>query len=209
MFGHSVRGPLALLHDAVAPPSSDPPPNLIDYVNGFRHRLYSAGEMAKEKLLSAQTKMKQLYDRRAEQRVFSPGDQVLALLPLVHSPFQAKFSGPFTVLRQVTEQNYILFTPNRRKPTQLCHINLLKPYYVREPKPLSAVAAAGGPLTAEEDDGVAAPDDGLLRGRLKNSESLKNLILLLAHLSEEQRAQLSALIHRYPGLFGDTPSHGH
>ncbi len=61
-------------------------------------------------------------------------------------------------------------------------------------------------MTAEEDDGVAAPDDGLLRGRLKNSESLKNLILLLAHLSEEQRAQLSALIQRYPGLFGDTPS---
>lgn len=105
VFGHSVRGPLALLHDAVAPPSSDPPPNLIDYVNGFRHRLYSAGEMAKEKMFSAQGKVKRLYDRTAKQRVFSLGDQVLVLLPLVHSPFQARFLGPFTVLRHVTDQN--------------------------------------------------------------------------------------------------------
>lgn len=191
VFGHSVRGLLALLHDAVALPSSDPPPNLIDYVNGFWHRLYSAGEMAKEKLFSAQGKMKRLYDCRAEQHVFSPGDQVLALLPLVHLPFQDRFLGPFTVPRQVTDQNYILSTPNRRKTTQLCHVNPLKPYYVSESKPLSA------------------PDDGLLRGRLKNSESLENLTSLLAHLSEEHRAQLSVLIQRYPGLFGDTPSRTH
>jgi len=64
VFGHSVRGPLAVLRDAVAP-SSEPPSNLIDFVNGFRHRLYSAGEMAKVKLSLSQGKMKRLYDRRA------------------------------------------------------------------------------------------------------------------------------------------------
>lgn len=54
-------------------------------------------------------------------------------MPLVHSPFQAKFCGPFTVLCRVTGQNYILSTPNCRKTTQLCHVNLLKPYYCRKP----------------------------------------------------------------------------
>ena len=208
VFGHSVRGPLAVLRDAVAP-SSEPPSNLIDYINGFRHRLYSAGEMAKDKLSLSQGKMKQLHDRKAEQRVFSPGDQVLALLPLVHSPFQARFCGPYTVLHQVTDQNYILSTPNRRKATQLCHVNLLKSYYGRESKPVSAVAAVGSPFSGREDDGVMAPDDGLLRGRLSNSETLKNLPSLLEHLTEEQRAQLSAVIQKFPGLFGDTPSRTH
>ena len=56
---------------------------MIDYVNGFRHRLYTAGLLAKEKLASVQDKMKQLYDIKADLRVFSPGDQVLALLPIV------------------------------------------------------------------------------------------------------------------------------
>ena len=106
---------------------------MIDYINGFRHRLYAAGELAKEKLASAQVKVKRLYDRKAEQHQFSPGDRVLALLPMVTSPFQAKFTGPFTVLRQVSEQNYLLSTPKRRKSTQLCHVNLLKPYFERAP----------------------------------------------------------------------------
>ena len=62
-------------------------------------------------LYPIQVKMKHLYDRKAEQHQFSPGHRVLALLPLVTAPFQAKFTGPFTVLRQVSEQNYLLSTP--------------------------------------------------------------------------------------------------
>ena len=50
-----MRGPLTLVHDPVAKP--EPPVNLIDYINGFRHRLYAARELAKEKLASAQVKM--------------------------------------------------------------------------------------------------------------------------------------------------------
>lgn len=87
MFGHTVCGPIALLHDPVSQP--DPPQNLIDYVNRFRHRLYVAREKAQECLATAQIKMKHLHDRKAEIHQFSPGDQVLALLPLVGSPFQA------------------------------------------------------------------------------------------------------------------------
>uniref|UniRef100_A0AAQ5ZP60 Gypsy retrotransposon integrase-like protein 1 n=1 Tax=Amphiprion ocellaris TaxID=80972 RepID=A0AAQ5ZP60_AMPOC len=37
VFGHKVRGPLAVLHDNWA--KDEPPANLLDYVNGFRHRL--------------------------------------------------------------------------------------------------------------------------------------------------------------------------
>lgn len=62
--------------------------------------------MILEKLECAQKKMKQKYDRQAELREFSPGDHVLAFLPLVSSPFQAKYYGPFTVLRKVFELSY-------------------------------------------------------------------------------------------------------
>ena len=129
VFGHTMLGPLKLLHDSVG--LSEPPSNLVDYVNGFHHRLYAGGEMAREKLTSSQEK-KRLYDRKSEQRQFSPGDQVLALLPVVSSPFQAKFTGPFTVLHQLSDQNDLLSTPGCRKSTQLCHVNLLKPYYTRQ-----------------------------------------------------------------------------
>lgn len=101
------------------------------------------------------------------------------MLPLVSSPFQAKFYGPFSVLRQVSEQNYLLSTRERRRKNQLCHVNLLKPYYTRRPqsgtlgeslqqraiKPVLATDTAGRHLAvslpALEDDGVVSPDESL------------------------------------------------
>ncbi len=91
-----------------------------------------------------QKKMKRIYDQRAECRNFSAGDQVLTLLPLVTSPFQAKFMGPYTVLKQLSEQNYLISRPDRRKKTQLCHVNLLKPYHARG-SPTQGGSADGAP----------------------------------------------------------------
>lgn len=123
--------------------------------------------MAKEKLASSQGKMKRLYDRKAEQRRFSPGDQVLALLPIVSSPFQAKFTGLFTVLRQLSDQNYLLSTPRCRKSTQLCHVNLLKPYYTRKPQ----VSAVSGEEQRESVKSVKSGrlKDAWMHGRLCRS----------------------------------------
>lgn len=101
VFGHTVWGPLALLQDSCT--EAQPPQNLIEYVNGFRYKLYKAQEMARDNLASAQGKMKEVYDRQLEKCVFIPGDQVLALLPIVTSPFQAKFSGLYSVVRKVSD----------------------------------------------------------------------------------------------------------
>lgn len=176
-----MRGPLTMLRDTVAP-STEKPSNLMNYVNGFRHRLYPAGELSQKKRLLFQGKMKCLYDRQAKERTFSPGEQVLALMPLVHSPFQAKFCGLFTVAPGDWSK-YILTTRNRRKTMQLCHVNFVKPYHCRKPTSVSAIAAAES-ILKERDNGVTGLDDGLLRGQFPNSETLWKLPLLLAHLSD-------------------------
>ncbi|XP_053294792.1 uncharacterized protein LOC128455141 [Pleuronectes platessa] len=222
VFGHKVRGPLAVLQDGCLP--EDPPPNLKDYVSGFRLKLYRAGELAKQKLQKSQGKMKQRYDQRAEARQFNPGDRVLTLLPLVDSPFQAKYSGPFSVVRQVSDLNYLIETPGRRKSTRLCHVNLLKPYHTSEsvsPLPKSSPAKpmlVSGPvltssmseLVVVEEEGLdIAPDDGLLRGRLKNSETLQDLNILVGHLNVVKCDELIKLINSYLSLFSDTPTQTH
>jgi len=45
VFGHTVRGSLTLLHNSLAQP--EPPQNPVEYVNGFQHRFYMAGEKAR------------------------------------------------------------------------------------------------------------------------------------------------------------------
>ena len=53
---------------------------------------------------------------------------------------------------------------------------------------------------------MAVPDDSVLRGRLHNSDCLKNMDGLSSHLSVEKRTELVELVASYPGLFGDMPS---
>ncbi|KAL2077768.1 hypothetical protein ACEWY4_027272 [Coilia grayii] len=212
VFAHQVRGPLSVLKDGLE--ESQPPVNLVDFVNGFRRRLTLAWKMASDNLTGAQSKMKKRYDRRAVERGFSPGDQVLALLPMPSSLFSARFSGPYTVMRQLSECDYLLATPDRKRSTQVCHVNLLKPYF--SPGPSSgggsvssaAVAVVGvpsHPLVAADVDEVGSCDL-FLQPRLKNSESLSNLDRLMGHLSAGESAELKALILSHQSLFSDTPS---
>lgn len=59
--------------------------------------------------------MKSLFERKVEVCVFSPGDRVLANLPLAGSPFQARFLGFDSVKCWVSDVNYLISTPDRRK----------------------------------------------------------------------------------------------
>lgn len=59
--------------------------------------LYVAGERVKESLASAQTKMKRVCDHKVVKCQFISGDQVLTLVPLFGSQFQAKFHGSYSV----------------------------------------------------------------------------------------------------------------
>ena len=72
-----------------------------------------------------------LYDRKSQNRIFKPGDKVLVLLPVQGNTLQARYHGPYKVLKRVGDLDYIIETPDRRKSTQLCHVNMVKPYFER------------------------------------------------------------------------------
>lgn len=63
-------------------------------------------EMARTNLEGPPANMKKMYDHQAKRSEFSLRDQVLA---------QAKFAGPHTIERQVSDQNHLIATPNQRK----------------------------------------------------------------------------------------------
>ena len=127
VFGHIVRGPLKLLKEKILS-DDDSSLNLLQYVSDFKNRLSKACEAARSNLKSAQSKMKLRYDENAQDRNFEPGDKVLALLPIPGKPLQARYYGPYTVDKKLSDVTYIVNTPGRRKQKQLCHINMLKKY---------------------------------------------------------------------------------
>ena len=108
--------------------------SVLKYAATFKDRLFRAGQMAKRNLQESQSKMKVWYNRKTRSRCFETGDRVLVLLPVVGNQLQAKYSGPYKVVKKISDTNYLVRTLGRHKETQVCHFNMLKAYH-EKPKP--------------------------------------------------------------------------
>ena len=215
VFGHTPRGPLKVLKERVLSDSpSKTPTNVLEFVSRMRERLHAAGRLAKESLASTQQRMKVRYDKKTKDRSFLQGDLVLALLPVPGSSLSASFSGPYLVEKKLSDTNYIIQTPNRRRSSRVCHINMLKAYHLRvfpSSKPdqpaVSSVAVVVSDVGLDEssDDGLELRNTLQQCERLCNSEMLQKLPSIMEHLDERQVADLDSLIHAFLGVFQDVP----
>ena len=219
VFGHAVRGPLLLLKEKWL--DEDPEKiSVLKYVATFKDRLFRAGQIAKRNLQESQSKMKVWYDRKAKSRCFEPGDRVLVLFPVVGNPLQAKYSGPYKVVKKISDTNYLVKTPDRRKETQVCHINMLKAYH-EKPKPelmiLNNRLGLESPTHSKDCVGQKAEKEEDTESevrlgndqqpiKLQNSQILNDLGTKLSHLPLVQRKELAEVITQYREVFPDVPS---
>ena len=212
-------GPLLLLKEKWL--DEDPEKiSVLKYVATFKDRLFRAGQMAKRNLQESQSKMKVWYDRKAKSRCFEPGDKVLVLFPVVGNPLQAKYSGPYKVVKKISDTNYLVKTPDRRKETQVCHINMLKAYH-EKPKPelvtLNNRLGLESPTHSKDCVGQVAEKEEDTESevrlendqqpiKLQNSQILNDLGTKLSHLPSVQRKELAEVITQYREVFPDVPS---
>ena len=212
-------GPLLLLKEKWL--DEDPEKiSVLKNVATFKDRLFRAGQIAKINLQESQSKMKVWYDRKAKSRCFEPGDRVLVLFPVVGNPLQAKYSGPYKVVKKISDTNYLVKTPGRRKETQVCHINMLKAYH-EKPKPelvtLNNRLGLESPTHSKDCVGQVAEKEEDTESevrlgndqqpiKLQNSQILNDLDTKLSHLPPVQRKELAEVITQYREVFPDVPS---
>ena len=220
VMGHTVRGPLHVLKDQLSSGSTvAPAESVLQYVARFRERLHSACAMAKEALSSTQESMKLHFDKRSVARELQPGDQVLVLMPMQGSSLSSRFSGPYEIERKLSETDYVIRTPDRRRKTRVCHVNMLKLYHSRIQGGDNAVGGVKSMATlvvspGSEDGQVCQDDDedGLdLRvpqqmPRLLNSELLQSLHSHLSYLEDSKQIDVIDLVTEFTCLFSDVPS---
>ena len=205
VYGHSVRGPLKIVQEKLLG-NVDETATILEYVSEFRDRLNSAREMAKKNLVKGQAKMKKMFDRKAVERSFSLGDEVLVMLPLPSQPLSARFSGPYKIVERVGEVDYVLDTPDRRKKRRLCHVNMLKPYVAREsdstPKPVLCSIEENVEKSEQLSEELNESDSCV---KFSNSDVLANIEKKVSHLSPEQKVEIVSVIFGNRQLFSDTP----
>ncbi len=173
VFGHTVRGPLKVLKDKMMESNTENRTNVLE--KRFREKLHDACDLARKFLKEAQSEMKDRYDRQAVARSFQSGDKMLVLLPNPGSALTARFTGPYNVVRKLSDTDYVICTPERRRKTRVCHVNMLKAYHDRgkDDCDKQAIDNAAVLVTSEvfsvENVVAKADEDGLL---LRNSSTM-------------------------------------
>ena len=121
---------------------------------------------------------------------------MLVLLPLVGSPLQGRFSGPYTIAKKVGDVNYVVDTPDRQKKKRLCHVNMLKPYVRRgddrTAQRVLSVVTCDSPYDDENEMCKIERQDPCVR--LKNSEVLLHISDKLNHLSVNERGDVKDIL---------------
>lgn len=212
VFGREVRGPLKVLKEQLIIPELKVK-SIPEYVAKLKERLQLACSLASKALTSSQGKMKKHHDKRAVACLFQPGDKVLILLPVPGSALSTRFSGPYVVESKLSDTNYIIKTPDRRRQTRVCHVNMMKRYHPREDEKGLPTTQTVSPIASISEVTNPAALDGLVMrnatpqgARLGNTEVLRDLPHYLSHLQGDQSSDIIKLIHDFPSLFGDIPS---
>ena len=127
-----------------------------------------------------------------------PRDRVLALLPILGKPLQARYYGPYNVDKKLSDVNYIVNTPGRHKQKQLCHVNMLKQYIDRDSSSVTPISVVSS--VPQEQSEMNSEDMNLIKAdpassNLQNPDILKDLDQKLSHLDPVQRKELKQLIH--------------
>ena len=145
----------------------------LEHATTFKARLMETGELARKNLTQALRQMKVWYDQKARERAFRVGDKVLVLLPIAGNPLQARYHGPYTIEHCTNDVNYVVSTPEHRKQTQLCYINMLKSYHSRDDFSASESVAQVAVVMTDDNSTLSDAEDSLLsnyRIRLNNSQ---------------------------------------
>ena len=140
LYGRRPRGLLDLAKEAWEQQPS-PHRSVIEYVDQMQERMGKIWPLMQEHMQQAQRAQARVYNRTAQVREFRPGELVLVLIPTAECKFLAKWHGPYEVVEKVSDVNYKVRQPGRRKTSQIYHINLLKKWHSPDCVPMPSLMA--------------------------------------------------------------------
>nr|XP_025046797.1 uncharacterized protein LOC112547827 [Pelodiscus sinensis] len=131
LYGSNPQGILDLAEE-VWEEQPNPRKSIIDHVLQRRDRTARVTPVVREHLEKAQEVQQAYYNCQATPRKFQVGDWVTVLVPTAESKRLARWQGPYEVIQAAGKVDDKVRQPDKRKPEQICHLNLLKPWQDRE-----------------------------------------------------------------------------
>ena len=156
MFGRQARLPVELMYGS--PERAEMPQS--QYAAGLKTSLEEAYEQVRENTSRALKRQKDFYNKKVHGHHYQVGDYVWVLFPQPPRGKSRKlyrpWSGPFRVVKKLSDVNYRVQECNNRRRRMVIHFNRLKPYkgdvtsYQRETRRHSLPIHTGTEATRQE-----------------------------------------------------------
>ncbi|GBL89899.1 hypothetical protein AVEN_178331-1 [Araneus ventricosus] len=129
----NLRTPVTLLYNNWLQPEKENT-QVAEYVSTLLNILKLFQDLAVKEMETSQQRNKAWYDKRVLKREFQEGDLVLIFFNCRAKKLSPRLTGPGTILKKLSEINYVVSVPQRKDKYQLYHVNMLNPCYKRPEK---------------------------------------------------------------------------
>ncbi|KAG8187294.1 hypothetical protein JTE90_019183 [Oedothorax gibbosus] len=197
----NLRTPLTLLYEKwldVEETESEP---VTEYVFSLINRMKRCQELAILKMEECQQKNKTWYDKRAVKREFRIGDLVLIFATFKSNKLSPHWTGPGTILRKLSETNYVVQLPGEKATSKVYHANMLKPYYKR-PEEINYLISDLEGENDEEQMEIPCVDSN---PNILDLEEMFQDYGESSNMNEDQIAQMKNLARKYMKCFSNVP----
>ena len=128
LFGRPARGPIDFLADAwLEQGDVAEAKDVCQYVVELRNTVADMCQVAQDSVDQSAVVNKMYKDKRAKQRSFQVGDEVLVFIPTAKNKLHLTWDGPFKVV-EVLKFDYVVNVRGRRR---IFHPNMLKAFHRR------------------------------------------------------------------------------
>ena len=214
VYGRSVRGPMSVLRDIWADEDiNEQTKTTYQYVLELRERLESTCKLAHDELRKAQGNQHKWFNKKAKAKHLKEGDQVLLLLPTKLNKLEMQWQGPFDIIKQVIENDYVINLDGQHK---MFHANMLRKYLVRNTIDNGMVIlcgcrhleiATGGMAENDslvEKDSCEERSDDIKYCPLRATQTWKD-VKISTDLNEDQQREVRQLLEEYSDVLTDIP----
>ena len=206
LYGRTVRGPVQILKQLWTEEIKQPDvKSSYEYIIDLRERMEEGIKVAHESLQQAQRRYKKYYDRKAKQRKFQEGDEVLIMLPTDADKLLMQWKGPFRIEKKMGPNDFKIRINGKSK---VYHANMLKKYTKREEKTtanvIEVVSAAVVESSGSTEDDVVNDEQLLELNYLKGKETYRD-VKVAETLDEQKKQDLMNKIEGYKDIFSEAP----
>ena len=210
LYGRVVRGPLMIVKELWTKDDTEPDTkSTYQFVLDLKEKMENTCDIAQKELLKSHEKYRRNYNRKARQRSFKVGDEVLVLLPTDKNKLLMHWKGLFRVVGTVGKLDYRVDLGNR---ITTFHANLLKLYLHRDDHPDVGAPFELVSVSVVEDDDVSDDDD--LTVRRMSNENLLHIpttkrthgvddVSVDTNLNDVQRRQAFSLLCEFEDVLTD------